>query len=197
MGIDKRYNQFFNTLSSIIKIDVKEMEYYSTLLSIKQFKKGDILVNAGDVCRSVFFINKGLCRTFFLNNKGEESTFHFTVENGFVTDYDSFLAKQPAYFTIQALEPVEAVVMSYLTVHDGYINLREGEKLGRVLAEKYLFIFTNKVRDIYTEDALTRYKKMNLNYPSILQRVPQHMVASYLNITPVHLSRLKGMAGGV
>ncbi len=192
MELDKRYDSFFKTISSLIEIDSDERLYYSNLLSIEHFKKGDFLIKAGAVCRNVFFINKGLCRTFFQNCKGEENTFHFTLENGFVTDYESFLAKQPAYFTIQALEPVEAVIMTHHTVHDGYINLREGEKLGRVLAERYLFIFTNKVRDIYTEDALTRYKKMNLNYPSILQRVPQHMVASYLNITPVHLSRLKG-----
>jgi CRP-like cAMP-binding protein len=173
-------------------MDSNEKLYYSTLLSIQHFKKGDFLLTAGDVCRNVFFINKGLCRTFFQNSKGEENTFHFTLENGFVTDYESFLAKQPAYFSIQAVEPVEAVVMSNHTVHDGYQNLRNGEMLGRLLAERYLFIFTNKVRDIYTEDAITRYKKMNLTYPSILQRVPQHMIASYLNITPVHLSRLKG-----
>lgn len=192
MELDKKYNQFFNIIASLVDINDEEKLYYSKLLSIKHFKKGEFVLNAGDVCRNVFFINKGLCRTFFLNCKGEESTFHFTLENEFVTDYDSFLAVQPAYFSIQALEPIEAVVMTHHTVHDGYINLREGEKLGRLLAERYLFIFTNKVKDIYTENALTRYKKMNLRYPSILQRVPQHMIASYLNITPVHLSRLKG-----
>ena len=192
MELDKRYNKFFNIIASLVDINDEETLYYSKLLSIKSFKKGELLLNAGDVCRNVFFINKGLCRTFFLNCKGEESTFHFTLENEFVTDYDSFLAVQPAYFSIQALEPIEAVIMTHHTVHDGYINLREGEKLGRLLAERYLFIFTNKVKDIYTENALTRYKKMNLRYPTILQRVPQHMIASYLNITPVHLSRLKG-----
>jgi CRP-like cAMP-binding protein len=192
MEIESRYGSFFKTISSIIEIDSDEKIYYSSLLSIQQFKKGDFLLTSGDICRNVYFINKGLCRTFFVNSKGEENTFHFTMENGFVTDYESFLAKQPAYFTIQALEAVEAIVMSHHTVHDGYINLRQGEKLGRVLAEKYLFIFTNKVHDIYTEDAFTRYKKMNIRYPTILQRVPQHMIASYLNITPVHLSRLKG-----
>lgn len=192
MQFDQRFESFFSTISSLIEIDSDERLYYSKLLTIENFKKGDFLLKAGEICRNVFFINKGLCRTFFLNSKGEENTFHFTLENGFVTDYESFLAKQPAYFTIQALEPIEAVVMTHHTVHDGYKNLIQGEKLGRLLAERYLFIFTNKVRDIYTEDALTRYKKMNLNYPSILQRVPQHLVASYLNITPVHLSRLKG-----
>lgn len=182
---------FFKVISSIIEMSPEEMHYYSNLLSVVKFKKGDMLLKAGDVCRSVFFINKGLCRTFFLNSKGEESTFHFTTEEGFVTDYESLLSIQPAYFSIQALETVEAVVMSHHTIHDGYKNLREGEKLGRVLAERYLFIFTNKVRDMYTETALTRYRRMNSRYPNILQRVPQHMIASYLGISPVHLSRLK------
>ncbi len=185
------YLQFFKTIRSLISISNNEAQYYSNLLSIKQFNKGDLILQAGDVCRNIFFINKGTCRTFFINSKGDECTFHFAMENGFITDYESFLSKQPAYFSIQALEPVEAVIMTHHTVYDGYINLKEGEKLGRVLAERYLFVFTNKVKSIYTEDAKTRYKNMNNRYPNILQRVPQHIIASYLNITPVHLSRLR------
>ncbi|MFP4557138.1 MAG: Crp/Fnr family transcriptional regulator [Bacteroidales bacterium] len=189
--MEEHYQQFFKTISTLISITDDEVRYYSNLLSVKQFNKGDLLLQAGDVCRNIFFINRGICRTFFLNAKGNECTFHFAMENGFITDYESFLSKQPAYFSIQALEPVEAVVMTHHTVHDGYINLNEGEKLGRVLAERYLFVFTNKVKSIYTEDAKTRYKNMNNRYPDILQRVPQHIIASYLNITPVHLSRLR------
>lgn len=193
MSSDYKYTQFFNALQSLIEIDSNEMLYYSELLSVVRFKKGELLLKAGETCKNIFFINQGLCRTFFLNAKGEENTFHFTMDKEFITDYESFVAVEPAYFSIQALEPVEAVVMTYHTVHDGYKNLQNGEKLGRLLAEKYLFMFMNKVRDIYTEDAITRYRKMSKRYPSILQRVPQHLVASYLNITPVHLSRLKGI----
>ena len=192
MSEEEHYKHFFKTIRSLISISSEEVKYYSGLLSVKQFNKGDLLLEAGHVCRNIFFINRGICRTFFLNSKGDECTFHFAMENGFITDYESFLSKQPAYFSIQALEPVEAVVMTHHTVHDGYINLKEGEKLGRVLAERYLFVFTNKVKSIYTEDAKTRYMNMNKRYPNILQRVPQHMIASHLNITPVHLSRLKG-----
>lgn len=192
LQIDQSFNQFFSLISSLIQIDDNEKYFYSGLIALKKFKKGEMLLHAGEICRNIFFVNKGICRTFFVNCKGEENTFHFTLENGFVTDYDSFLNLKPAYFSIQALESVEAVVMTYQTVHDGYKNLREGEKLGRMLAEKYMFIFADKIKSIYTLDPKTRYKNLNLQYPNILQRVPQHYIASYLNITPVHLSRLKG-----
>lgn len=188
---DKSFSLFFNTISSLIEMNDGETDYYSSLLTVSHYQKGEVMLNAGNICKNIFFLNKGICRTYFLNAKGEERTFHFTLEGGFITDYESFHNQQPAYFSIQALEPVDAVVMSYNAVDQGYKYLKHGEKLGRLLAEKYLFIFTNKIKSIYTEDALERYKKMNQTYPNIIQRIPQHYIASYLNITPVHLSRLK------
>ena len=76
-------------------------------------------------------------------------------------------------------------------LHDGYKKLKNGEKLGRLLAEEYFFLFSEKIRSIYTMSPLERYEDLTKKFPGILQRVPQHYIASYLNISSVHLSRLK------
>jgi len=92
--------------------------------------------------------------------------------------------------TIEAMEETEVVLMSNFMVNDGYEKLHNGEKLGRLLAEKYFFIFSRKMQNIYTKTPYERLLSMNEQFPGIRQRVPQHYIASYLNITPVHLSRL-------
>lgn len=73
----------------------------------------------------------------------------------------------------------------------GYTKLRYGEKLGRLLVEDYFFIFSDKIQSIYTQSPLERYNNLTSRFPNIFQRVPQHLIASYLNISSVHLSRLK------
>tara|TARA_R110002050_G_scaffold250623_1_gene388635 strand:- start:454 stop:882 length:429 start_codon:yes stop_codon:yes gene_type:complete len=139
----------------------------------------------------VFFVVDGMLRMFFVDNKGEEKTFHFSFENTFSADYESFLKKIPSSYSIQALEDTTVVLMSFEMLHDGYKILSNGEKLGRLLAEEYFFIFNDKIQAIYTQSPIVRYNNLTRKYPNILQRIPQHYIASYLNISSVHLSRLK------
>jgi len=185
------FDSIHKVISSYIEISDEEWDYYSAMFGVKEFKRKEFVLDAGDICRNVYFVNSGLLRVFFNDKEGNENTFHFTQENNFVTDYESFLKKSPANFSIQALEDTRVVVMSYEMLHDGYDKLRYGEKLGRRIAEDYFFLFSNKIKSIYTESPLDRYQNMNKEFPGILARVPQHYIASYLNISSVHLSRLK------
>jgi len=184
-------HQIHNAISSYIDISEKEWNDYSKKFNVKSFQRNELILRSGEICKNVFFINSGILRVFFTDSNGYEQTFHFAIENTFVTDYESFLNKTKSTYSIQALENSETVVMSFNMLHEGYTNLKNGEKLGRKLAEEYFFLFSNKIKSLYTMAPLERYQKMNVVFPGILQRVPQHYIASYLNITPVHLSRLK------
>ena len=179
------------TLSSIIEIDDKEWEYFSKTLEVKEIKKKEIILQAGAICKNVYFVNSGLLRIFFTDKNGRESTFHFVPELDFATDYESFLQHTPSKYYIQALEDTQVVIISNEMVLAGYKKLRYGEKLGRILSEKYFILYCKKIQALYTLTPIERYKEMNKLFPSVLQRVPQHYIASYLNISSVHLSRLK------
>ncbi len=177
-------------IQSLIEINSEEWEYYSAMFSTRQFKKKEVLLQSGKICDNIFFINRGLLRIFFMDKDGNESTFYFSQENDFASDYESFLNRTPSNYTIEAMEDTQVVLMSYKMVVDGYKKLRYGEKLGRLLAEKYFVIFSRKIQNIYTKTPYERYELMNKQFPNIRQRVPQHYIASYLNISSVHLSRL-------
>ena len=178
-------------ISNYIEISDEEWAHYSSKFRVKEFKKKEIILTRGDICRDVFFVLDGLLRLFFIDKSGEEKTFHFSLENTFSADYESFLKKIPSNYSIQALEDTTVILMSFEMLHDGYKSLRNGEKLGRLLAEEYFFIFNDKIQSIYTKTPIERYNNLNKKFPNILQRVPQHHIASYLNISSVHLSRLK------
>ncbi|HUH28745.1 Crp/Fnr family transcriptional regulator [Gelidibacter sp.] len=178
-------------ISNYIEINEEEWRSYSSGFSVQTFRKKEILLAQGHLCRDVFFVVEGLLRVFFVDGEGEEKTFHFSFENTFSADYESFLKKMPSNYSIQALEDTTVVLMSYDMLHGGYKILRNGEKLGRLLAEEYFFIFNDKIQAIYTQSPLERYNRLIQKFPNILQRIPQHYIASYLTISSVHLSRLK------
>jgi CRP-like cAMP-binding protein len=189
--VKNHFENIHQVISNYIEISDEEWAYYSSKLRVKEFKKKSIVLNEGNVCRDVFFINSGLLRVYFVDNNGEEKTFHFALENTFATDYESFLKVIPANYSIQAMEDTQVVSMSLEMLQEGYEKLRYGEKLGRQLAEDYFFMFNNKIQSFYTRTPLERYNDLTTKFPEIFQRVPQHYIASFLNISPVHLSRLK------
>lgn len=177
-------------IQSLIEINNEEWGSYSAMFSVKNYNKKELLLQSGKICNYIYFINKGLLRIYFEDKNGNESTFYFSQENDFAVDYESFLNRTPSNYTIEAMEDTQVVRMSYKMIIDGYQKLRYGEKLGRLLAEKYFVIFSRKIQNIYTKTPFERYQLMNIQFPNIRQRVPQHFIASYLNISSVHLSRL-------
>ena len=178
-------------LTQYVELNDEEWAYFSSMLRFRRVRKGEIILAEGSLSTDIYFILNGVLRTYFTNENGEEKTFHFSLENTFATDYESFLKGSRSKYSIQALEESYLALVSIDMLKDTYKSIRDGEKLGRIIAEKYFFLWSGVIQDIYMLTPLERYNNMKCQFPDILQRIPQHYIASYLNITPVHLSRLK------
>ncbi|WP_257574889.1 Crp/Fnr family transcriptional regulator [Hydrobacter penzbergensis] len=148
----------------MIEISDKEFENFLSRCIVKKFKRYEVVSRPNIVPNEIFFVNKGLIRVIVTDKDGTEHSLHFALENQFIADYSAFMLKQPSLYTLQTEEETETVVMPRAAIEWGYKNLKQGDKLGRLIAEVF---------------------------PNIHDRVPQHMIASYLGITPIHLSRLK------
>jgi CRP-like cAMP-binding protein len=178
-------------MHQMIDISEKEMEDFLSKTYRKTFKKSDIVTQPGTVPTEIFFIEKGIIRVIVTDNLGNDHTIHFALENQFIADYTSFLLDQSSIYTLQALEETSVVVLPKSAVFWGYQNLKEGQKMGRLIAEFYFVYQDNRVRNMFARTPKERYDGISEIFPQIHNRVPQHMIASYLGITPVHLSRLK------
>lgn len=179
------------TISRMIDISNIEMEGLLKGCLIRQFGRKDYLSKAGDLIDTVFFINRGILRVLLLDNEGVEHTIHFASENQFIADYAAFIQRKPATQYLQALEPIELVSIPRSAIEWGYQHIRHGDRLGRLIAEFYFVYLDNRVGNLYTIDPAVRYANIEAIFPDIHNRAPQHMIASYLGISPVHLSRLK------
>ena len=180
-----------NTIRAMISISDKELEYFQSHCLEKRFKKNEILSKPLITPNEIFFIQKGMIRVLITDEEGVEHTIHFAQENQFIADYSAFMLKRPSVYSLQALEDTFVIVMPRSIIEWGYQELQEGDKLGRLIAEYYFIYQDTRIKNMFALTPKERYDSITEVFPNIHNRVPQHMIASYLGITPVHLSRLK------
>lgn len=187
----KKLEQIRQIIKQMISISEDELNDFLGQTITKTFKRNEKVSRPIAVPNEIFFIIKGLIRVMITDNEGTEHTVHFALENQFISDYSNFMQKQPSFYTLQALEETEVVVLPRSAIEWGYKNLQEGEKMGRLVAEYYFIYQDNRIKNTFSRTPKQRYDSIADVFPNIHNRVPQHMIASYLGITPVHLSRLK------
>ncbi len=178
----------------MVEVEDKEEEVLSAFLSqtyLQRFRKQEMLSFPGQVPQEIYFVNQGIIRVIISDRAGTEHSIHFALEQQFIADYSSYIQQRPAFYSLQAVEDTEVVVLPRSAIEWGYKHLREGEKLGRLIAEFYFIYQDHRISNLYARTPKERYDSITEVFPHIHQRVPQHMIASYLGITPVHLSRLK------
>lgn len=183
--------QIRQVMQQMISVSDDELSGFLNRAVIRSFKPGETISYPDTVPDEVFFINKGLIRVLLTDGDGTEHTIHFALENQFICDYSNFIQKLPSFYTLQAMEETRVVVLPRSAIDWGYENLKEGQKMGRLIAEFYFIYQDNRIKNTYVRTPKERYDSIKDVFPNIHNRVPQHMIASYLGITPVHLSRLK------
>ena len=176
-----------NLVPSISENDWNELEERMT---VQYVKKGEFFLRKGDVCRHVSFMNKGLMRLFYLED-GKEICTAFVTENNFISEYSSFLTRTPAAQNMDALEDSELINLSYDNMQVLYQSYPVFQIFGRKIAE-YLFIQLSKHNTgLLAHTPEQRYQFLLQEQPQLIQRVPQYMIASFIGITPEHLSRIR------
>lgn len=178
-------------MRQMINVSEDELNDFLSGAFTQKFKRQEIVSRPDIIPNEILFINKGLIRVLITDKEGTEHTIHFALENQFIADYSNFIQQQPSIYTLQALEETQAVILPRSTIEWGYNNLKEGQKMGRIIAEYYFIYQDDRIKNNYIRTPKQRYDSITEVFPNIHNRVPQHMIASYLGITPIHLSRLK------
>lgn len=178
-------------IARCIHLSEEEYRYFHEQVSIKQFKKKTRLLNAGEVCQFEAFINKGCCRVYYLNEKGAEVDLYFAIEEWWVSDLASFSQQKPANLFIETLEDTELVVFTYEAKERLFQHIPAFERMFRLMIQKSHDTLMRRLIASYSQPAEERYKEFIKRYPSIPQRVPQHLIAAYLGITPEFLSKIR------
>ena len=178
-------------IEKFIAISDEDWQLLVPHLNIHVVKKNTLFSKEGTVCNQIGFILKGNMRHYYLKDY-EEKTTYFYFENTFVTDYISCISGKPGSISIEALSDTKLIVFPYSVLQHLYKKSHTWEKFGRLIAEYLATGLEERMVGLLLLSPEERYEQLlNSNKQKILERIPQHLVANYLGITPVSLSRIR------
>jgi CRP-like cAMP-binding protein len=184
------FKQIEKVLSSFISLEQSEIDYFISKLQVRQLKRKEFLLHEGQICKHSYFINSG-CLRYFYNIEGQEVTGQFFFENGWYADYTSYLSGKPLDKNIQALEKTELLLLSKTDLDKLFIEIPKFEKFGRLIAENAFLGLQQYTQSLTKETPEERYINLIKNRPKVIERIPQHYIASYLGIKAPSLSRIR------
>jgi CRP-like cAMP-binding protein len=177
----------FNNVTLIEEEAWSDFEQY---FSTKTLRKQDVLWRAGEVCKHLVFIDKGLIRSFRFIEGKEISTNFFFEGTVFYDDY-SFISGQPCSDSYEALEQTELIVIPKAAVNQMFDKYKSFERLGRKMVEHNHAKQIEEQQNSRSLPSKERYLQLLSTKPEFVNRVPLKFIASYLNMTPEYLSKLR------
>jgi CRP-like cAMP-binding protein len=169
---------------------INEWDTFKHLFKRQEVPAKTILLQEGQISRTMFFIEKGCLRTW-VNNDGREITTQFFFEGDKVSSIESFRANQPSLYSIESIEPC---ILQTISQQDFKNTLEIFPEIKEKIQEHLFRRLLQSQKTFYSylkNNPQQRYEELIEEHPHIIQRIPQHYIASYLGITSVSLSRIR------
>lgn len=179
---------YFNKINPLSKQAEGAILSISKLIEVK---KNNDLQPIGHTCKTIYFLKRGVARIYYFKEH-IDITESFSFENSIVVRYESLFTGKPSKKAIQVLEDSEVIAINANELFKLYDQFPDIERLFRKIFENALVDTVNRVESIQFHSAEERYNALIKEAPDVLKRVPLKFIASYLGITPVSLSRIRG-----
>jgi CRP-like cAMP-binding protein len=171
-------------------LNEEELQLILQYTHFQKLDKNQLLTAEGEIENKVYFILEGVARSYFYKNE-KEISFEFCFAGQFIAAYASFFERKPATHTIETFTPI---ALLYLTYED-FIQMAQQfpkiERVIRLITEELFKKSSERVKDLISLSATERYEKLLSQYPQYVHHIPLKYLASYLNITPESLSRIR------
>ncbi|HMU44063.1 MAG TPA: Crp/Fnr family transcriptional regulator [Ignavibacteriaceae bacterium] len=178
-------------INSRVPLTDEEFNICTKFFISKKLKKHQFLLNEGDVCKCLGFVNSGCLRQYTIDNKGTEHIIQFAIEDWWISDPYSFISGLPAAYNIDALQDSEVLLLERSAREELLDSCPKMERFFRLLIEANHVATQQRIADSLSASAEERYLKFIKTYPKLLEQIPQNHIASYLGITPQSLSRIR------
>jgi CRP-like cAMP-binding protein len=171
---------FFDYIRNHIFLTESEEATLLAKLRVKKYRRGEFVVRNGETARYENFVLSGCLKTFYIDDKGQEHVSMLAIENWWACDLGSFLRQTPAHLNVRCLEDSELVQIHYNDLQQLYRDVPKFERFFRIIVQNAFVAAENRILNSFTLTATERYLQFREQYPTIEQRVPQYVLASYL-----------------
>ncbi|MBC8988044.1 Crp/Fnr family transcriptional regulator [Pedobacter sp. N36a] len=185
------FEVFFSHIQEKVSLNEVQKDILKTFFIPKKLRKKQYLLQQGDVCKYLSFVEKGLLMSYNVDDKGLEHINMFALEGWWSSDIHSFFTHENAVINIEALEDTEILMISSESFEEMTLKVPIMDRYFRILFQNSLFTKERRLISSISHTAQEKYIKFVESNPALVQRVPQNMIASYLGIAPETLSRIK------
>jgi CRP-like cAMP-binding protein len=185
------FEVLFSHLLEKILLTEEEKEIIKIFFIPKKLRKRQYLLQAGDVCKYLCFVGKGLLRSYNVDDKGDEHMNMFAWEGWWTSDMYSFFTGEKAIINIDALEDTELLMITQQAFEEMTLKVPKMDRYFRILFQNSLFTKERRLISSNTHTAEEKYINLVESNPALVKRVPQNLIASYLGLAPETLSRIK------
>lgn len=185
------FDHFWQFTNQFVHFSTKEKEQISERLILRDVPKQHILVDFGEIAREAFFINKGLLRFYYIADDGREITGFVFQEGMMAGSHESFFSQQPSLQVLETIEAAELLVLPHHALEELYHQVPKMNVFVRKILEQRMAHAQKVLASLIIQKPADRYKEYQRLHPGLEGRIPQHMLATFMGITPVSLSRIR------
>lgn len=187
----KDFEDILNNIKRYIALDEADEKQFASIVKTTRVKRRQFIVQPNFVCTHQSYVVKGAFRSYFVNDSGVEHTIQFAIEDWFISDFNSYVTQCPASLFVEALEDSVINQITHQDVESLCDTNPKFERFFRLVAQKSFVFSQKRVLSNLGKTAEERYVEFFNLYPSIVQRVPQYALASYLGMSPEFLSKIR------
>jgi len=187
----EEYQSLIHHIQNRIQLSEEELDQFVSEFKITKIKKRQFIIQPDFVAKYRNYVVKGALRAYVIGGQGQEHTISFAIEDWWISDYNSYIYQQPATMFVMALEDTVLLQLDFEAETKLKNTNPKFETFFRITAERTAAFFQRRIILNLTSTAEERYESFIEKYPSIVQRVPQYALASYLGMTTEFLSKIR------
>ncbi|MCI4668146.1 MAG: Crp/Fnr family transcriptional regulator [Bacteroidia bacterium] len=189
------YDTLWTYIDQFVRFDEEEKKIFEGRMKPRKVKKNEILVDLGEICGETYFILSGLIRFYYLTDQGLEITGFIFDEGLFATSHESFFTQMPSFQVLESLEDGEVLCLGYKDLEELYSLVPKCQELVRKISQQRMSNAQRVMASLIMHKPEERYTSFLESRPDLVGRIPQKVLATYLGITPVSLSRIRHRIG--
>ncbi|TWF42884.1 CRP-like cAMP-binding protein [Chitinophaga polysaccharea] len=182
---------FENYLRSVMPLTQEELQQILSLSVTKKVRRRQLLLEEGEVCLYKIFITKGLLKSYLLKSDGSEHIMRFAPEQTWLTDHESYMHQTPSKYFIEAIEDTHVLLWTRDHFNMLMDNIPALKAYSIRIVSNSLNASQERIRMHISATSEEKYQEFVAAFPQLANRIPLHLIASYLGVSRETLSRIR------